>query len=418
VEYNLFFTISAIVIGFFMAWGVGANDLANVMSTTMGSRALTVRQAMIIAIIFEFAGALLGGIHVTHTIRTGIINTLLFVDHPHTLVLGMLATLLASMVWMIFASFVGMPVSITNTIIGAIVGFGVVVLGVHAIHWHTVFYIGLSWIISPCIAGIVGFLLFYLIKKLILATNEPCKNARRYLPFFFFLVGIVMAVMIVLKDLSSYGIHLSKETSFLVTFFVALIITLVGRHLCNRVPIKSKCALKHQFDYVEKLFSFLMAFTACTMVFAHGSNDVAIAMGPVAAIFSIIKNHGIVLTKNGGSVWILVLGCSAVILGLFMYGRKVIATVGRGITELTPSRAFAATIAAATTVIVSTSAGIPVSATQTLVGGVFGVGIARGIGALNLNIIRNILLSWLVTVPAAAGLAILFFDVLKALFLS
>ncbi len=417
MEYGLVFLIAALLIGCIMAWGVGANDLANIMSTTMASKAISVRQAIIIAIIFEVAGAVLGGVHVTNTIRSGIINMQLFSHDPQILIYGMLASLLAGMVWMLFASFIGMPVSITNAIIGAIVGFGTIVLGVHAIHWHVVGLIAASWICSPLLAGVAGFVLFVIIRRTILATNDPPKYAKRYIPFFFFLVGVVLSIMIVIKDLVEQGYSIDTHKRILISIICGLIIVVAGQILCRFVYLKDKPKRYERFEYVEKLFGILMGFTACAMVFAHGSNDVAIAMGPVAAIYSIVQHHGSVAMKDPLALWILFVGSSGVVVGMLMYGRKVIQTVGHGITALTPSRAFSATIAAACTVIVSTSAGIPVSATQTLVGGVLGVGLARGIGALNLGVIRNIILSWLITVPAAAILSIVFFEMIKGLFL-
>ena len=412
MEYIFFFTVAALVIGFIMTWGVGANDLANIMSTTMGSKAVSVRQALVIAIIFEFAGAILGGSHVTATIRSGIINTTLLNNTPDILVYGMTSTLLAGATWMLFASWVGMPVSITNAIIGALVGFGTLVLGVHAIHWHKVGLIALSWICSPTIACAVAYFLFQLIKLFIFNADNPAKNARICYPFFFILVGFVLGNMTVLKGLAHFNITVSKPDDILISFGTAIIVTIIGLLIAKKIPKADELKRFQQIDYVEKLFSILMAFTACAMVFAHGSNDVAIAMGPVSAVISILHNHGNIVGE--GSAWLPWLGALGVVTGLIMYGRKVIITVGSEITTLTPSRAFAATIAGASTVIVSTSTGIPVSATQTLVGGVLGVGLARGIGALNITVIRNIFMSWLITVPAAAILNIIYFYIMKA----
>lgn len=399
-----------------MAWGVGANDLANIMSTTMGSRAITVRQAMLVAVVFEFAGAFLGGMHVTNTIRSGIINTALFAGHAEVLIYGMIAVLLASMVWMLFASYIGMPVSITNAIVGALVGFGAIVLGMHAVHWKTVGLIALSWVCTPIAAGVGSYWLFTLVRRLILATRDPLKSSRRYMPLYFFMVGVVLSIMTVLKDIVRFGYHPDGLHQFLIIIATSFIILIIGMFLCSKITLPENAKRYQRYEYIEKKFGILMAFTACAMVFAHGSNDVAIAVGPVAAIYSIVMHNGSLLMSDPIPLWIMFMGCMGVVTGLFMYGRKVIATVGRSITSLTPSRAFAATFAAAVAVIVSTGSGIPVSATQTLVGGVFGVGLARGIGALNLNVIRNIFLSWFITVPAAAILAILFFNILQWMF--
>lgn len=413
LEHSLLFITIACLVGFIMTWGVGANDLANIMSPTMGSKAITVRQAMIIAVIFEFAGAILGGNHVTTTIRSGIINTTLLSHDPSVLLYGMLSTLMAGAVWMLLASALGMPVSITNAIVGALIGFGTIVLGPQAIHWNQVSKIAISWVCSPSIACLAGYLLFVTIRRTIFDADNPAKSVRWYLPIYFLLVGIVLGNMTVLKGLEHLGYKLLLWQTVLTTLLTAVIVMIIGMLITLTVRESSMQKRFQQVYFVERIFSVLMAFTACAMVFAHGSNDVAIAMGPVSAIISLTEQGNI---SSSAPIWVSWFGCVGVIIGLFMYGRKVIATVGSEITTLTPSRAFAATLAAASTVIVSTSTGIPVSATQTLVGGVLGVGLARGIGALNLRIIRNIFLSWLVTVPAAALLTIIFFYLFKSIF--
>ncbi|MDR3490585.1 MAG: inorganic phosphate transporter [Gammaproteobacteria bacterium] len=417
MEYGLIYMILACCIGLWMTWGVGANDLANIMSTAMGSKALSVKQAIAIAIFFEIAGAFIGGGEVSDTIRGGIIDASVFSHTPQLYIYTMLSVLLAGAVWMTMASFMGMPVSITNAIVGSLVGVSAIMLGVHSIHWQEVSYIAISWIVSPTIAGILAYLLFISIKRLILGAEYPLLAAQRYVPVYLFLVGIVLALMTALKGLHHFHISLTLPQYFFVVLVTALIVMLSGFFAIKWIHLKLKFKLNRhtQFQYIESMFSVLMAFTACAMVFAHGSNDVAIAVGPIAAIISMVKegqpmHEGILFSG------IMLFGCAGVILGLVMYGRKVIATVGGAITTLTPSRAFAATLAAASIVVVSTSTGIPVSATQTLVGAVFGVGLARGIDALNLAVIRNIFMSWIVTIPAAAGLATLFFYVLQKIF--
>lgn len=416
MEFGLLFISLACVIGFAMTWSVGANDLANIMSTAMGSKAITVRQAMLIAVVFEFAGAILGGREVTSTISDGIINMGLFAQTPTVLIYGMLAVLLAGTTWMLFASFFGLPVSITNAIVGGLVGFGVLVLGAHAIYWSQVSWIALSWVASPMLAGVIAYALFRSMLRSILTTADPLLNAQRYLPIYFFIVGIVLSFMTVLKGIRHFNIVIGLEFEWLLVLGTGVALALFGLVLSKRISLAAGVDGRDRFAPVERLFSLLMAFTACAMVFAHGSNDVAIAMGPIAAIVSIVHHNGHLGRTALLPNWIMLLGCFGVVTGLFMYGRKVIATVGSGITALTPSRAFAATLAAASTVIMSTSIGIPVSATQTLVGAVLGVGLARGIGALNLNVMRNILLSWLITIPATSLLAIGYYALLKNLF--
>lgn len=413
MDHSIIFVVSACLIGLWMTWGIGANDLANIMSTAMGSHAISVKQALVIAIVFEVAGAFLGGNEVSDTIRSGIIDVSQFHDAPRLLIYGMLSVLSAGAVWITVASYLGMPVSITNAIVGALVGVGAIMLGLHAIHWQTVGYIAISWVSSPTIAGVIAYLLFISIRRSILGEDNPLTAAKRYVLVYLFLVGVVLAMMTTLKLLH----HFHLELGVVLTTFI-LLVTIVAVMGIGFLAMRSIFAQVHmqrhvQFVYIEKMFSVLMALTACAMVFAHGSNDVAIAVGPISAIMSLVEaghtHHDSMVTSG-----VMLFGCFGVVLGLFMYGRKVIETVGSAITTLTPSRAFAATLAAASTVIVSTSTGIPVSATQTLVGAVFGVGLARGIDALNLTVIRNIFMSWIVTIPVAAGLATAFFYALRA----
>jgi PiT family inorganic phosphate transporter len=417
MEYGLIFIIIACTVGLLMTWGIGANDLANIVSPGLGAKAITVRQAMFIAVVFEIAGAFFGGTQVTETIRGGIIDSQLLAHTPQLLIYAMLSVLLAGAVWINVASYMGMPVSITNAVIGALVGVGAIALGVHAVHWQTVGFIAISWISSPTIAGIISFLLFNSIRRSILGEEHPLEAAKRYVPIYLTIVGIVLAFMVVIKGFKHFSIHLSAWQTMLIVIFTTLVILLIGFIAMRNIFAKAKINRHMQFTYIEGMFSILMAFTACAMVFAHGSNDVAIAVGPIAGIISLVMSNGAGILLDGKIVsGMMFFGCVGVILGLFMYGRKVIATVGHSITTLTPSRAFAATLAAASAVVVSTSTGIPVSATQTLVGAVFGVGLARGIDALNLNVIRNIFLSWVITIPAAAALATGFFYGLRWVF--
>lgn len=398
-----------------MTWGVGANDLANVMSTTMGSKAVTVREAMLIAVIFEFAGAFLGGTGVTETMRDGIINTTQLADQPVILIEGMLSVLLACTIWMNLASYFGVPVSITNALVGSMVGFGSMVLGSNGIHWGQVSHIAIGWITSPLIAGITAFSLFSTIQQAIFIKNDPLQKAKVYVPIYLFLVGSILSFITVFKGLNNFNIHLSFKQNLLVTLATSISITIIGMIIIRRIPERANMDRRDHFLQVEKHFAVLMAMTACAMVFAHGSNDVALAVGPLSIVYSLVVHAHEPIGALNYPAWIILLGCVGVISGLLMYGRKVIETVGSSITALTPSRAFAATLAAATTVVVATSIGIPVSATQTLVGAVLGVGLARGIGALNLLVIRNIFTSWILTLPAASLLTIFSYKLLHAI---
>ncbi|MDP3705519.1 MAG: inorganic phosphate transporter [Legionellaceae bacterium] len=407
MDHSLLYLIPAIILCFLMTWGVGANDLANVMSTTMGSKAVTVKQAMLIAIVFEFAGAFFGGTGVTETMRDGIINTSQLSEHPLLLIEGMLGVLLACTVWMNLASYIGVPVSITNALVGSMVGFGSVVLGNDAIHWNQVSHIAIGWITSPLIAGITGYTLFITIQQAIFIKINPLEKAKLYMPIYLFLIGCILSFITVLKGLRHFHIHLDTKQSVLVIIGTSICITILGMIVIRRIPEQPNMKRRDYFIQVERYFAVLMAMTACAMVFAHGSNDVALAAGPLTIVYTLALNTHQQFSAANYPSWIILFACVGVILGFLFYGRKVIETVGSSITALTPSRAFAATLAAATTVVVATSSGIPVSATQTLVGAVLGVGLARGIGALNLIVIRNIFTSWIITLPAASILTIL-----------
>ncbi len=398
-----------------MTWGVGANDLANVMSTTMGSKAVTVRQAMLIAIIFEFAGAFLGGEGVTETMRDGIINTSQLSNEPLILIEGMLCVLFACTIWMNLASYLGVPVSITNALVGSMVGFGTIVLGPDAIHWNQVARIAIGWVSSPLISGITAYALFISIQQTIFVKSNPLTKAKLYIPIYLFLIGFILSFITVFKGLNHFDIHLNLKQDLAVTLATSIVITILGMIFIKRIPEYHKIRRRERFIQVEKYFAVLMAMTACAMAFAHGSNDVALAVGPLSIVHSLVMHSNQIFDADNYPSWIILLGCLGVVIGFLMYGRKVIETVGSSITALTPSRAFAATLSAATTVVVATSTGIPVSATQTLVGAVLGVGLARGIGALNLIVIRNIFMSWVLTLPAASILTILSYKLLHAL---
>ncbi|MFI4962899.1 MAG: inorganic phosphate transporter [Legionellales bacterium] len=415
MDYSIIYLISAATLCFLMTWGVGANDLANVMSTTMGSKAVTVKQAMLIAIVFEFAGAFLGGTGVTETMRDGIINTSQLSNQPLILIEGMLSVLLACTIWMNLASYLGVPVSITNALVGSMVGFGAMELGPDAIHWHQVSRIAIGWVTSPIISGITAYALFISIQQTIFVTNNPLTKAKLYIPIYLFLIGSILSFITVFKGLNHFDIHLNFKQNLAVTLATSILITFIGMIFIKRIPENPRIGRRERFIQVEKYFAVLMAMTACAMAFAHGSNDVALAVGPLSIVYTLIMHSHEALEANNYPSWIILLGCTGVITGLLMYGRKVIETVGSAITALTPSRAFAATLAAATTVVVATSTGIPVSATQTLVGAVLGVGLARGIGALNLIVIRNIFMSWILTLPAASLLTIIAYTILHAL---
>ncbi|MEH6557719.1 MAG: inorganic phosphate transporter [Oceanicoccus sp.] len=421
-EHGQILLIMACAFGFFMAWGVGANDVANAMGTSVGSRALTIKQAILIAMVFEFAGAYLAGGEVTATIRKGILDPAYLSDSPELLVYGMMAALLAAGTWLLIASMMGWPVSTTHSIVGALVGFAAVGIGVDAVNWGKVGTIVASWVVSPVMAGTISFGLFMSVQKLILNTDKPFRNAKKYVPVYMFAVGFMIAMVTLLKGLKHLGVEIdlgfsSKFANALpVAAVIGVVVALIGKIFLNRIQEDFIPVSGSRFDNVEKVFAILMIFTACAMAFAHGSNDVANAVGPLAAIVSVIGSGGDIAAKSPLPAWVLLLGGAGIVLGLATYGFKVMATIGKKITELTPSRGFAAELAAATTVVLASATGLPISTTHTLVGAVLGVGLARGIGALNLRVVSNIFMSWVITLPAGAGLAILFFFTFKGMF--
>ena len=415
-EHGTTFIVIAVIFGLFMTWGIGANDVANALGTSVGSGALTVRTAIIIAAIFEFLGAAMAGGQVTKTIRKGIIDPTPISDQPELLVFGMLAALLAAAAWLMIASFKGWPVSTTHSIVGAIVGFGVVGIGVEAVNWGKIGEIAFSWVLSPALGGIVAFGLMISIRRLILSAEEPFQSARRWAPAYAFLVGFVMALVTLFKGLKHLKLDLDVPTSLLLAALFGLVVAAIGRLLVNRVRIDEIADRDFHFASVEKVFAPLMIFTACAMAFAHGSNDVANGIGPLAAVLGLVKSGGDVAQSSPLPLWVLVLGGGGIVLGLATYGYRVMQTIGKRITELTPSSGFCATMAAAATVVLASRTGMPVSTTHIAVGAVMGVGLARGFAALDLRVIGSILVSWVVTLPVGGLLAALFFFTLKGIF--
>lgn len=414
--YGFMLIVTAAVVGFLMAWGIGANDVANAMGTSVGSKALTIKQAILIAMVFEFAGAYLAGGEVTSTIRNGIIDPTYFVDTPELLVYGMISSLFAAGIWLAVASYLGWPVSTTHSIIGALIGFASVGVSSDAVEWSKVSGIVGSWVITPGIAGFIAYLIFQSAQKLIFDTEKPFENAKRYVPFYMAFAGFIMALVTIKKGLSHVGLDIDDSSGYVISAAIGLAVAVVGRIVINRIKYDPTAVRAAHFANVEKVFAVLMIVTACCMAFAHGSNDVANAIGPLAAVVSIVNTGGQIGTEAPISWWILPMGGIGIVAGLALFGHRVIKTIGNGITHLTPSRGFAAELAAASTVVIASGTGLPISTTQTLVGAVLGVGMARGIAALNLGVVRNIVISWVVTLPAGAGLSIVFFFMIKGIF--
>ena len=416
-QYGAVFLAMAVIFGFFMAWGVGANDVANAMGTSVGARAITIKQAILIAMVFEFAGAYLAGGEVTETVRSGIISleNSGLEENPQLLVYGMLSSLLAAGVWLLVASQRGWPVSTTHSIVGAIIGFAVVGLSFDSVMWGEVGAIASSWVVSPVFSGVIALGLFLSVQKLVLDTDDPLGNARRYVPWYIFLVGFVISIMTMIKGLSKTGLEFNFAQTLLIAIVIGFVTMGLGVLLLRRLALDAR-EEGHELDNLEKVFGVLMVFTACSMAFAHGSNDVANAIGPLAAVVGVVETGGVFTRESSVPEWILLLGGVGIVIGLATWGYRVIMTIGRNITHLTPSRGFAAELAAATTVVIASGTGIPVSTTHTLVGAVLGVGLAKGISALNLGVVGRIILSWLITLPVGAILSIIFFFTFRGIF--
>ena len=414
-EYTIVLMVLAAVAGLGMAWGIGANDVANAMGTSVGSGALTFKRAVIVAAIFEFAGAVLAGASVTGTIRKGIVPPEAFAANPELLVFGMIGALLAAAVWLAVATRFGWPVSTSHTIVGAIVGFACVAAGLSSVAWGKVLQIVASWITSPLLAGFLAFIMFTAIRKYLLLAPDPVTRTKQAAPFLVFGTTFVIALVTLWKGLKHLDLDLGRAATFGVAVGFGVLAALISRIFLRRVRADASEQRRVQYQRVEKLFVVLQVYTACAVAFAHGSNDVANAVGPLAAAFAVLET-GAVAATTAVPIWMLLAGGAGIVVGLATYGFKVMETVGKRITELTPSRGYTAEFAAAVTIVLASQMGFPVSTTHTLVGAVLGIGIARGIAATNLAVVTTIAVSWVVTLPAGALLSVLFYSLLKAIF--
>ncbi|GAB4187475.1 MAG: inorganic phosphate transporter [Simkaniaceae bacterium] len=466
--------ILVLLIGFYMAWNIGANDVANAMGTSIGSGALTLKKAVIIAGILEFSGALLLGSHVSETMQTGIVNPDLFLSNPDTLLFGMLAALLATAVWLQVASFFGWPVSTTHAIVGAILGFGALIAGVQTVKWKEVGSIAASWVISPGLSALISYFIFSLLQKKILFALNPVRATKKLIPILVFFVFFIFVISMIFNGMENIHLKLNAIEALLISLAIALLCSVTSHLLLKKQPGKEPLpeevyspdlsqhvvslnkAAKHlrrvrlsstgeirsnvskilketeslskelkekshffrsstEYQKVEKMFGYLQLISACFVAFAHGANDVANAIGPVAAVLEIIRFGSLNVVTHIPS-WLLALGGAGIVVGLATWGWRVIETIGRKITELTPTRGFSAEFGAATTILLASKLGLPVSTTHCVVGAVLGVGLAKGISALNLRMLRDIALSWIVTIPSSALVCILFYYLIKAVF--
>jgi len=408
--------LAAIIVGFYMAWNIGANDVANSMACAVGSKALTVFWAVVLAAICNFCGAVLVGSHVADTVRKGIIDTQAFTGDPRMLAHGMLCALLAAAVWLNLASYFGMPVSTTHSIVGAIVGFGILEAGLRHVYWAKLGQIVASWFISPLAGGIIAFVIFKLILYYILSAEEPLVAARKGVPVCVFVVFTTMILATIYKGLKNLHLDLSGPSAITLSILGGLGTAGVSALFARRNhDFHVKLPLEQQLMQVEKTFAVLVIISSCTVAFAQGANDVANAIGPLAAVVEIVKTNA-VPGKVSVSMGFLVVGGLGIAIGLATFGYRVMRLVGTKVTEITPSRGVAANLAGMMTVLTCSKMGLPVSTTHTMIGAIIGVGLARGITAINRGVVTSIFTSWLGTVPIAAGLTVLFYLTGKWLF--
>ena len=419
-----------VLLGLYMAWNIGANDVANSMADAVGSGSCTIRQAVIAAGICEFAGAVLVGAHVTDTVRKGIVDPTALTSLPNMthaegaamLALGMMSALLAAAIWLHVATLFGMPVSTTHSVVGAVAGFGIVAAGWSAVHWGKMGQIVMSWFISPVMGGLLSYIIFRLISWVILGSEKPTRAATKFAPVLFFFTFFIMIAAIVFKGLKHIIaeekiVWLNGSVALLIAVGVGILAAIFSRvFLSVKLTSFFRVPLSEQLERVENVFAPLVFLTSCTVAFAHGANDVANAVGPLAAVVEIFRS-GSVHMKVVVPSWILMVGGAGIVLGLAMYGYRVMTTVGTKITTITPSRGLAADIAAMTVVLICSRLKLPISTTHTLVGAIIGVALARGIGSVNKDVTRNIFGSWFITVPAAALMAIVIFLISRYFFL-
>jgi len=408
--------IAAIVIGLYMAWNIGANDVANSMAGAVGSGALTIFWAVVLAGVCEFCGAVLVGSHVTDTVRKGIIDTQAFAGNPRVLAHGMLCAMLAAAVWLNLASLLGMPVSTTHSIVGAVIGFGILQAGVGNIYWAKLGQIVASWFISPVAGGVMAFIIFRLISRYILSVEKPAVAARKGMPVCVFFTFCILILATIYRGLKNIHLHLDGPKAVGISILAGLTAAVVSRLLIRKNQNSNgELPLELQLIQVEKIFAVLVIITSCTVAFAHGANDVANAIGPLAAIVEIAR-HNTIPAQVSVELWVLVLGGVGIVIGLATFGYRVMRVVGTRVTEITPSRGVAANLSTMATVLTCSKMGLPISTTHTLVGAIIGVGLARGITAVNRKVVGSIFTSWIVTIPFAAGLTVLFYIVGARLF--
>lgn len=411
MDTGLIILIIAVVVGLYSAINIGANDVANSMATSVASKALTIKKAVVVAGVFDMLGATLVGAHVANTIRKGLVDPLEFSDTPELFVYGMLAAVLGSALWVNIATYFKLPVSTTHSIIGGVLGFGLVSVGAAGIHWNVVLLVVLSWIISPVFGGIIAFSIFSIIKKFVLSSETPIERAKRLGPYLTGMVAFILSLSIIYKGLKNLHLDLDFLEAFVISFFFGLLGYLAGYFILKRYKEKDS----DPYQQVEQMANPLQVISACFQAFSHGANDVANAIGPVAAIFAVLQTSKVEMSV-GIPLWILLMGGGGLAFGVYVWGYRVMDTVGHKITTITPTRGFSAEFGTATTVLICSRLGMPVSTTHVAIGNILGVGLARGISAINLNVIKSIFSAWVISLPAAGVFSIGIYFLLKLIF--
>ena len=407
--------VLSFIAAMYMAWTIGANDVANAMGTSVGSGAVTLKKAIIIAGIFDLLGAVLVGSHVTATIKDKIIDIDSFTgpDGKMIVISGMLAALLGTAIFMTIATYFKLPVSTGHGIVGGVVGFGLISsligeMDITAINGYKLLEISASWIISPLAGGVLAFILFAIIKRYVLHSDNVIKAVKRMSPLFVGVVFFILSLSIIYKGLAGLGLDNVPFThALLVSTEIGVLSGLVCRLLVRDLRLKKG---ESNYDMVERIFGFLLIITSCYIAFAHGASDVSHAIGPLAAVISIYYNDPV----SAVPLWVLIVGGGVIVLGISTWGYKVMETMGRSITKITPSRGFAATFGAATSVLICSKLGLPISTSHCAVGGVVGVGFVKGAGSIDFRVLKRIGLSWIITIPAAAFLSVVIFLIILA----
>lgn len=410
METTTIILVLSLVAGFLMAFSLGANDVSNSMAPAVGAKAITIKQAVVISALLNCLGAIFLGSHVTATISTGIVSPDVVPDR-NLFMLGMFAALLASGIFVLFATFTGLPVSSTHALVGSIAGFGLVLGGAEAVSWKMLISIVICWVLAPFMGAVLGYFVFVHIRKTILYSARMLHGALRWLPFWIALT----VVLIVLSLLFKTPVGKRLDLGFWSAIGVAAVLFALTIFFCRLIfpPMLKKKG--SSTDKVEEIFRRMQVYTACFLSLSHGANDVSNAIGPVVAVYIIARKHDLVGSLEI-PLWLLLLGGVGIALGTMMMGRKVMATVGQRITQINNSRGFAVSFGAATTVLMATNLGMPVSTTHATVGSVVGVGLARGFAAVDFRVLGKIFISWILTVPAAGFLCILLFLLLEKIF--